>query len=307
MTLLIIGATGYIGKYIYESAKEKFKVIGTQYQSNHPKFIKFNILKDDISIINKQISDTEKYALLCAGDTNIEYCFQHKNEAYQKNVIATIQLINQLNTFGYHIIFLSTDNVFNGKKGNYTEEDTPTPINEYGKMKTEVEHYLIQHISDSCIMRIGKIIGNFAFKKDLLLEWYNMARNEKSISCIKGNIFTLTHISDIVKSFFLIIENNMHGLYHIVSNESDSRENLCKRFLNYIDLEPHIISKNILEFHFSDNRPLNISMKNTRFVKETGYQFMNLDDICQNFITEYLHITERKNNIINLGGKNVIK
>lgn len=294
MTVLIIGATGYIGNCIYKSAKKKFKVIGTKCQSNDPTFLKFNLLKDNISRIDSQIQDTEKCALICAADANIEYCFQHKQEAYQKNVIATIQLINQLNHFGYHIVFLSTDNVFNGEKGNYTEEDIQTPINEYGKMKTEVENYLLQQIPNSCIMRIGKIVGNFTSEKDLLVEWYKKANQKESIFCINGNILTLTHIDDIVKSFLLIVENNIKGLYHIVGNESDSREHLCKQFLEYINLQTPILLKDRSEFAFKENRPLNISMKNNRFVTETGYQFMNLDDIWKRFTEEYLQHNSNK-------------
>lgn len=289
MTILIIGATGYIGKKIYKVAKEKFQVIGTKYKSKEEEFVKFDLLKDDISIIDNNIIDKEKYALICAADANIEYCFKNKENAYQKNVIATIKLINQLNRLGYHIVFLSTDNVFNGKKGNYIEEDIQTPINEYGKMKAEVEKYLINNISASCIMRIGKIVGNFTSEKDLLVEWFQMAKQEKTISCIKGNIITLTHIDDIVKSFFLIIENNMSGLYNIVGNESDSRINLCKRFLNYMNLKADITSKDISQFQFLEKRPLNISMRNNCFIEKTGYQFMNLDDIWKSFLNSYLY------------------
>lgn len=294
MTILIIGATGYIGKKIYKVAKEKFQVIGTKYKSKEEEFIKFDLLEDDISIIDNNIKDKEKYALICAADANIEYCFKNRDAAYRKNVIGTIQLINQLYNLGYHIVFLSTDNVFNGKKGSYVEEDIQTPINEYGKMKTEVEKYLIQYVPKSCIMRIGKIVGNFKSEKDLLVEWFQMAKQKKVISCIKGNVLTLTHIDDIVASFFLIVENNMRGLYHIVGNESDSRINLCKRFLNYINLETNIILKDISEFQFSENRPLNISMKNDLFIKKTAYQFMNLDDIWKNFVDQYIYYEFKK-------------
>lgn len=289
MVILIIGATGYIGEKIYEVAKKKYNVIGTRYQTEQQELIKFDMLKDDISIIDSNIEDKNKHVLICAADANIESCFKNRKISYQKNVIATIRLIDKLNNLGYHIIFLSTDNVFDGKKGDYIEEDIQTPINLYGKMKTEVEKYLMQHVFNSCIMRIGKTVGNFTSKKDLLVQWYEMAKEKKDILCIKENIFTLTHINDIIESFFLIIEKNMRGLYHIVGNESDSRINLCRNFLDYVNLETNIILKDISEFQFLESRPLNISMKNKYFIKETAHSFMNLEDIWENFVNKYVY------------------
>lgn len=286
MTILIIGATGYIGSEIYKYAKQDPKVdtcIGTKFRSEGEEYVEFDILKSDISAIDKMVMDDDKYALICSADTNIDFCSRNYDMAYEKNVTATIALIERLKNMDYHIIYFSTDNVFNGEKGNYTEEDAPHPINEYGKMKAEIEKYLLQEVSKSCIMRLGKIVGNFTRKNDLLMEWHNKAEQKEIIHCIRDNILTITHVDDIANCFFLIIERKLTGLYNIVGNRGYARKELCMKFLEYINLKAVVKEIPIKEFPFLEKRPLNLSMLNTKFTKETGYRFMELEEIWARF------------------------
>ena len=55
-----------------------------------------------------------------------------------------------------YFLHISTDCVFTGKKGNYSEIDEPNPINLYGKQKLAIENYLKANSSDYCILRIAK-------------------------------------------------------------------------------------------------------------------------------------------------------
>lgn len=284
MELLVIGATGYIGSQIYcEALKRNIKVIGTKFQSQNKEFVQFNIVNDKIEDLVSKFNGNNKVAVICSANAKIDYCYDYKDEAYKINVTATVKLLNELKALNYKIIFLSTDNVFDGKRGNYTEKDVQCPINEYGKMKTIVEKYIVENIQDACIMRIGKIIGLRNHKNDMLTEWMNQAKNSEKIYCIKDNIFTPTHVEDIVNSFFIIAERKLKGVYNIVGNEHFSRKSMALKFLNYTGLKTDIIEKDISEFNFKDNRPLNICMNNNKFINETSYHFKSMEIVFKEF------------------------
>lgn len=304
LTVVVIGATGYIGSNVYNFMKKKnVNVLGTKCNAISQEYIEFDILNDDFSSIDSMVYDSNKYAVICAGDTSIDFCFHNRERAYKKNVIATKSLIIKLRELGYKVIFFSTDNVFDGKVGRYTEDDALNPINEYGRMKAEMENYILEYEPNVCIMRLGKVIGDFTNKKDLLLEWFYLATEGKSIPCIKNNCITLTHINDILNSLYIIITCNMKGIYNIVGNESNNRKDLCREFLYTIKNEYNpkiknrmskfqivVEEKDLSEFNFCDGRPLNLSMNNSRFVNEAGYNFLSMDEIFNRSAKEIIDL-----------------
>ena len=66
-------------------------------------------------------------------------CEQNQSLAYAINVEATVQLLLNAEVHKSHFIFVSTDFVFDGEKGMYSESDQPHPVNYYGRTKLEAE------------------------------------------------------------------------------------------------------------------------------------------------------------------------
>lgn len=75
------------------------------------------------------------------------------------NVEATRILTNLSEHFGIRLIFISTDLVFDGKKGDYIETDTPNPISYYGETKLRSEKYIAETMKDYAILRTSLLLG----------------------------------------------------------------------------------------------------------------------------------------------------
>ena len=71
----------------------------------------------------------------CAAATNVDWCEDYPSEAEQNNTQASSFLAQIAQKLGAAFVYISTDAVFNGKKGNYSEADEPAPINVYGRSK----------------------------------------------------------------------------------------------------------------------------------------------------------------------------
>src|SRR5690606_31668018 len=78
-----------------------------------------------------------------AAITNVDYCELNPIECENVNILATKMLADLSVEHDIHFQFLSTDFVFDGEKGNYSEEDKVNPISIYGKSKADAEKYLI--------------------------------------------------------------------------------------------------------------------------------------------------------------------
>lgn len=144
MNILIIGASGYIGSNLYKLLSTQHKVIGTFYC--HP-FTRFNSFDSDKNFIYLDVRNGIKsnQTILRSSPKIIYYLSFSPNDIFGttvlgiKNVIAAVEKAS----IQSKIVFLSTDNVFDGRKGMYTENDNPSPINDYGQAKYEAEKLVL--------------------------------------------------------------------------------------------------------------------------------------------------------------------
>ena len=133
----VIGATSYIGKHLIKMYRDKYPdCIGTYFsnkkENNKNKY--FNIINSNINEL-KLMDTGHKSVIITAAQPNIGYCEKNPKDSYNVNVKATLKTIEILLKTSIKIIFLSSDYVFEGTKGSYTDEDITKPTTEYGKQK----------------------------------------------------------------------------------------------------------------------------------------------------------------------------
>lgn len=287
MEYFVFGATGYIGSYLYYRLKnDGYSVAGTSRSLVDEELFYYDIKSSNIDSLLRYVDKNEKKtAIICIAESNIDRCHEYREEAYDINVVKTKKLVKALLENGFQVIYFSSDNVFDGTIGNYTEESQTNPINEYGSMKDQMERYLLKYEPEVCILRISKVVSMKKEKQNVFSEWQEQI--EKGfIRCIKGSYLSFVCIEDIYQVCLTVAERNMHGLYNIVGDKAYSRAELAEKFyrkLGVMDID--IRERDLQEFAFKDKRPLNVSMSNQKFKNETGYQFMEMDTVIKNFIS----------------------
>lgn len=287
MQYFILGSTGYIGSYLYKRLKsDGYNVIGTSRRAVDNELIYYDIQSSDIdSLLKKADTNENKVAIVCIAKSNINLCHENYEDAYDINVVKTKKLMNKLSDNGFHIIYFSSDNVFDGECGNYVEGSPTCPINKYGMMKAEMEQYILKNIPNMCILRIPKVVSILSDKQNVLTEWVERIQIH-NICCIKGNIISFVCIEDLYQVCLIIAKKMMRGLYNIAGDQAYSRAELAKIFYEKLQVsdDVYIQECGVEYFHFKDNRPLNISMSNLKFKTETGYQFMSMYTVIDRFI-----------------------
>lgn len=291
MQYLIIGASGNVGSYIYTRLKaEGITAIGTRHgNKRNEELLPFDITLDSVSKLAESFTGGEKTAIVCTAVSKIDQCAEEYEYAYEINVKKTKQLIQELQNEGFYVIYFSTDNVFDGTKGGYTEEDKTCAVNAYGRMKVEMEQYLQKNIPSVCIFRISKVVSTLRRPQNVFCEW-ETAIEKKEIRCIKDNIISFIAVEDIYQACILAASRKMSGLYHIAGDDVLPRKTLALRFYQALGIsDVEIREVPLALFGFKEARPLNVSMSNEKFKKETGYCFTGMDQVIQGY---------RKNNRI---------
>jgi dTDP-4-dehydrorhamnose reductase len=211
MKIAIVGASGFIGRNLYSFLKaKKVPVLGTCFNGTYEDCVTFNLLTDNFSIFNECT-----HVLIGAGITKIDDCARFKEKAYAVNVTKTIELIGYLGTHGIAPIFLSSDQVFDGEKGNYREEDSVNPVNFYGKYKVIVEEHIRTTLQKYLILRLSK-----TFSTDLRQEsWYTdiVTQLKKGIviKAATDKIYNPTDIRFVCQGIYFAIKEGLTSLYHL--------------------------------------------------------------------------------------------
>ena len=137
---LIIGASGAFGKEL-KKYYDKKKTIFTFYKTPIKNGIKFNATYEKIEKKIKNFDDISEGIILYA-EKNPNKCYENKKYSNLLNVSSVKQIIIVFKKFKIKPIFMSTDLVFSGLKGNYSEKSIPNPKTLYGKQKLKIEKFI---------------------------------------------------------------------------------------------------------------------------------------------------------------------
>ena len=96
-----------------------------------------------------------KKAILLLADRNPNNCFKNREYTNLLNVTSIKKILNYLKKYNIKPVFISSDYVFDGKKGNYSEKDKPQPVITYGFQKLEVENYIQSNFEKYLIFRVS--------------------------------------------------------------------------------------------------------------------------------------------------------
>lgn len=288
MQYVIVGADGYLGSYLYKRLLEDgHDVIGTGHRRpNCMELVYYDILKSDIGNIVANLKDDDWTGIICIAEPNIDKCYMDYKRAYDINVIAIKKLICEMQQRNAKILFFSSDNVFDGTRGNYTEKDMTNPINAYGKMKEEMEQYLLDK-QDTCVFRLSRVVSIRPLRQNVFFEWETQLKRNETIKCIRQNYNSFVWDEDIYQACLIFSQKKMSGLYNVAGDIALTRKELAQKFFSYLGQDDvNIVECSLDEFGFKDKRPLNVGMDNTKFRESTDYSFTSMESMIAEYVKQ---------------------
>lgn len=231
MRVFVFGANGMLGHYVVNTLQKEYTVIPVTRDI-------FDAMKDDVSVFLQNISSKD-VVINCIGA--IPQNQPNPREYIQLNTLFPLQLEQVMKHKGFQFIHITTDCVFDGKKGGYTESDEHTAKDIYGTTKSLGEP------KDACVIRTS-IIGEELTRKKSLLEWVRSNKGG-TISGYTNHLWngvTCLTLSEIILE---IIQKNLYwkGLRHIHSPDSITKYELCKYINDVYDLRITILPKDDIQ------------------------------------------------------------
>lgn len=286
MRTLILGASGLVGGNClkYFSAKG-WDCIGTHFSFETEHTVFYNTL-DPNDPNNADIEGFSPQVVIhCGALTWVDYCEEHPEESHLKTVQSTQQAVELANHYDAKLVYLSTDYVFDGKNGFYTEEDPTNPLSVYGKHKLEAEDHVRKHSKEHLICRITNIYGDEIRGKNFIARLVKQLRDREAmeLKLPVDQYATPVNALDVARAIYKLLSSDKSGIYHFASTDYLNRVQLADRVVRYFGHEQvRLIPVTTDEINPPAERPLKGGMSAAKFNQEfPDFRWSNVDDYLQ--------------------------
>lgn len=228
--IAITGLNGVIGGILIKEISNEARIIDLFHKTKYPdlkriqRHAHLNLLdKNKISTILKRLDPD--VVIHMAAITHIDACEEDKANGkrgivWKTNVEATGEIAKFCAKYKKHLIFLSTECVFNGKQKTFSENSKKNPINWYGVTKDEAEKLILFSGAQSAIIRSVVAYHKNDNKKTIYGKIADSLKSKKQISAVVDQLFTPTYTYDIARAINKVIENRLLGIYHVAPKKS---------------------------------------------------------------------------------------
>jgi dTDP-4-dehydrorhamnose reductase len=174
------------------------------------------------------------YVFNCAAFTKVDLC-ESDSEAAEVNDVAVAGLAAACGRFGCRLVHVSTDFVFDGRKGApYTEEDRPNPLCAYGATKLAGESHALA-LPGSLVVRASWLFGfhggNFV---DAILK---QAEAGKPLRVVADQIGRPTATTDLAEAIVALVAAGANGIVHFANDGEASWHAFAQEILRQAGFE----------------------------------------------------------------------
>lgn len=283
--MLVTGASGLLGNRIAELAKRYYTIVPL----HNTKPLQSNSLKTDItnaievSTLFNRLKPT--VVIHTASETNVDKCETEKAHAWKTNVEGTRNIAEACQKVNAKLVCISTDYVFDGEKGLYSEEDKPNPVNYYGLTKLEGEKQVSDYCENYATLRTSVLYGWHPWKHNFATWVISKLKQQQEITVVEDHYNTPTLADNLAEMAVEIAEKDLRGLYHTSGRERISRYEFAKQIAKTFNMGANLI------------KPVKMSQLTTWTAKRPKDSSLDTRKIQKQLKTKPLNIIEGLNKI----------
>lgn len=200
-----------------------------------------------------------------AALADIDYCQAHPEEARALNALLPESLASRCAKTGARLVHVSTDTVFDGTKGMYTEGDAPGPLNVYAETKVAGELAVRSFAPGSAVVRLSLVMGlpMLAAGNSFLSRMLPVLRAGGELGVPDNELRTPLDVVTAGRALLELAGNDFSGYLHLAGNERLDRCALVRRIARHMGLDEGLVKpKNPEQIPGRAPRPVDASLSN---------------------------------------------
>ena len=226
MKLLITGASGLLGSRLGKLAIDAGHEVYATYNSHqvtgtHTRSL--DIL--DKEAVDKCLTETSPNVVIhTASLTDVDLCEEKPDLAMHVNEVGTRNIAQACRQVKSFLVYLSTDYVFDGQSGDYSEGDEPNPINTYGRSKLAGERHVALQCQDYCTARTSVVFGWGRIYRHNFATWVHEKLGAgQQVEVVTDQYASPTLNTHLARMLIEVAEHRIHGILHLAGSTRISR------------------------------------------------------------------------------------
>lgn len=279
MKILVTGAKGMLGADLCRELAGGHQVTGIDVQE-------VDLVSADA--IERLVGYDPEIILHCAAMTNVDGCEKDPDAAYAVNGLGTKNVALACRQLDIPMLYISTDFVFDGKKGEpYCEWDQPSPLGHYGRSKLDGENSVRELLKKFYIVRTSWLYGKHGrnFVSTILAK----AKEAGTIKVVNDQVGSPTYARDLCRALARLIASDKYGTYHLSNSGACSWYDFARKAVEMSGIKSEVSPIASSEYPTPTKRPAYSVLRNfcwertfgeilrpweeglKDYLKETGY------------------------------------
>ena len=293
MKILVLGGSGIVGETFLEKANQH-QLLATydknKINSTTVKTFQIHLPDDSLKIEKIIIDEHQDIVINFMAYSNADFCEENKIKTHDLHVKNTKLIVTMCTKINAKLIFISTDYVFDGEKGNYQENDIPNPVNYYGETKYEAEKIILNN-TNNLILRTSLVYGS-STKVRFLNFVLDKLINNQEIYAFDDIFNSATLVDDLVNAILKSVDFNVVGILHVAGPTCVSRFEFANIVANIFKFNNKLIKPvSINTAKFKAQRPIKPCLNTSKANKILKMRFSTVEEGIK-------QIFEKENNTI---------
>lgn len=232
MRIAITGASGLLGRALIANASPRHDIIAGVHSAellDAARIEQCPLDLTDAESIRRFVEHSRPdYLIHSAAITDVDFCEREPKRAQVLNADATRLLVDAVRNLPTRVVYISTDYVFDGTAGPYSETDATNPINVYGKTKLEGELAVRSLDERGVIVRSASFLGTGGSERPTFAErMLETMRTNPPLKAATDQVSNVTPVDELAFGIMRLIESGGTGIWHIAHPQLISRCDLA--------------------------------------------------------------------------------
>jgi dTDP-4-dehydrorhamnose reductase len=284
--VLLTGAAGLLGRRLLATPGSLWRIVPTDITDmEDQRFLPCDITDPD-AVAHMTAHIKPDVIIHSAAMTNVDGCERGPEAAERVNLKGTAHLTEAARKLGARLVFISTDYVFDGRSGPYSEDDQVNPIGVYGKTKWNAEELIRTELPDNhLICRTNVLYGYNPHVRPNYFTWLieKLSAGE-AVRIVTDQFNNPTLADNLTRMIFTLVEAEAGGTYHTAGNDYISRYDMAVMLADVFGFSTDLIEPiTTAELGQDANRPAKGGLKIDKLKRE--FPSLEITDLRSDLIT----------------------
>ena len=258
---LVVGGSGLVGEHLLAAcAADGGEVLGTYLSQPFPGGVPLDMRDAEaVRTLLREVAPARVY--VPAAMPNVDRCEEDPDGSYAVNVLGVANVLRAAREVGARVVTFSSDYVFDGHAGPYSEGDPPRPLGEYGRQKLIGEHLALQD-PEALILRTTVVYGWERQGKNFVTRLVRVLSDGGELRAPADQVGSPTFAPDLARAAVELARQGVSGLVHVAGPDLADRHVLAQEAARAFGLDPaRVAAVTTAELGQRAARPLRAGMR----------------------------------------------